>query len=120
MNYKGWPIYDVMEFLYLFCVLVLSSLNRDVNNERPSGVNFINILHALFSPIFFCLKVTKPNCNFIKVLQPAFTRADPKSAKKTVKLLVFFPLPGSVCAKAGHRTLMKLTTELFIENPFCK
>jgi len=26
-------------------------------------VNFINILRAAFVPIFFCQKITKPNCN---------------------------------------------------------
>ncbi len=53
--------------------------------EPPSGVNFINILRA------------------------AFTRADPESAKKTVKLLVCFTLLGSALVKAARRTLMKLT-----------
>ncbi len=36
-------------------------------------------------------------------------RADPKSVKKTVKLLVFFALLGSDCAKAARKTLMNLT-----------
>jgi len=39
----------------------------------------------------------------------AFTHADPKSVKKSVKLSVFFALSGSAHAKAAHRTLMKLT-----------
>jgi len=38
-----------------------------------------------------------------------FSHEDPKSAKKTVKLSVFFALWGSECPKAARRTLMKLT-----------
>jgi len=50
--------------------------------------------------------------NFINVQSKAFTRADPKSAKKTVKWSVFFALSGSVGAKASGRTLMKMTPGL--------
>ncbi len=38
--------------------------------------------------------------------------ADPKSAKKTVKLSFFFVLLGSACVKAAHRMLMKLTLDV--------
>jgi hypothetical protein len=51
--------------------------------------------------------------NFINVLQAAFTLQDPESAKKTVKLSVFFALLGSARAKATRRTLMKLTQGLY-------
>jgi len=27
-------------------------------------VDFINILRAAFAPIFFCQKITKPDCNY--------------------------------------------------------
>jgi len=37
--------------------------------------------------------------------------ADPKSIKKTVKLLVVFTLLGSAYAKAAVETLVKLTQE---------
>ncbi len=54
--------------------------SNDVTTESSPGVNFINvlwaafaevdlswsycnILRALFSPIFFCQKITKPKCN---------------------------------------------------------
>ena len=47
--------------------------------------------------------------NFTNILQAAFTHADPKSAKKTVKLSSFFALLGSACVKAAHRMLVKLT-----------
>jgi len=50
-----------------------------------------------------------PGVNFINVLCTVFTRPDPKSAKKTDGLTVFFALLGSSYAKAAHRTLMKLT-----------
>jgi len=32
-------------------------------------VNFINILRLAFEPIFFCHKVTKPNCNYRKLVR---------------------------------------------------
>jgi len=50
--------------------------------------------------------------NFINVLQAAFTPADPKSAKKTVKVTAFFALSGSARLKTASRMLMKLTHEL--------
>ena len=52
-----------------------------------------------------------PGFNFTNVLRAAFTRANPKSAKKTVKLSSFFALLGSTSAKAAHRTLVKLTPD---------
>ncbi len=41
-----------------------------------------------------------------------FFNSGPKSAKKTVKLSVFFALSGSVRAKAAHRLLMKLAPKI--------
>jgi len=46
--------------------------------------------------------------NFTNVLRAAFTSADPKSAKNTVHLPVFFVLSGSANVKAAHKTLAKL------------
>jgi len=43
------------------------------------------------------------------ILRAAFTQADPKSAKNTVRLSVLFALLGSVPLKASHKMLMKLT-----------
>jgi len=47
--------------------------------------------------------------NFINVLRAAFTQPDPKSAKNTIKLSVFFALLGSACIKTAQKMLMKLT-----------
>jgi hypothetical protein len=46
--------------------------------------------------------------NFINVLQPTLTRANPESTKNTVKLSVFFAHWVSAFQKL-RRTLMKLT-----------
>ncbi len=54
--------------------------------------------------------------NFINVVRAAFLHADAKSAKKTVKLSVFFALLGSVRIKAASRTLMKLTPHFMSSN----
>jgi len=43
---------------------------------------------------------------------------DPKSTKKTENLTVFFALLGYVCAKAAHRTLMKLIRGVNFTNMF--
>jgi len=51
----------------------------------------------------------RPGVNVINVLRAAFTLADPKSTKKTVKSSSFFALSGSVSVKAAHKMLMKLT-----------
>ena len=61
---------------------------RHLNNLRTTRVNFTNLLRA------------------------PFTCADPKSAKKTVKLSSFIALLGSARVKAARRTLVKLTTGL--------
>jgi len=34
----------------------------EVEEKRQTEVNFINILQAAFATIFFCQKITKPNC----------------------------------------------------------
>ncbi len=47
--------------------------------------------------------------NFNIVLLEAFTLLDPESIKITVKPSLFFMLSGSVCVKAVHRALMKLS-----------
>ncbi len=51
----------------------------------------------------------KPVVNFINILRTAFTHKDPKSAKKTVKLSVFFALSWSAHIRAACITLIKLT-----------
>jgi len=53
-----------------------------------------------------------PGVDFINVLQTAFTRPDPKRAKKIVKLKVFFALLGSAQIKGACKTLVKLTLDL--------
>jgi len=54
--------------------------------------------------------------NFINVLLEAFRLEDPKSAKKTDNLTVFFALLGSASIKAASRTLMKLTPDRVLEH----
>jgi len=97
-----------------------------------AGVNFINILCATFAPIFFCKKLQSqtvireklqktylykkcassilmkltPDVNFINVFKKS---ADPKRAKKTDNLIVFFVLLGSVRIKAALKTFVKST-----------
>jgi hypothetical protein len=57
------------------------------------------------------MKLDTTGVNFTNVLSAAFTHSDPKSAKKTVKLSVFFAHSGSAHVKAARRTLMKLTSD---------
>jgi len=63
-----------------------------------------------------------PGVNFINIplvyIRAAFERTDPKGAKKTNNLTVFFGLTGSARVKAALRTLMKLATGVnFINIP---
>jgi len=44
--------------------------------------------------------------------QAAYTPTDPESAKKTVKLSIFFALLGSEQAKAARKMLIKLTPKV--------
>ena len=53
----------------------------------------------------------KSGVNFINVLRAAFTPADPKSAKKTVRLNSFVALSGSALVKSAHRMLVKLSPD---------
>jgi len=52
-----------------------------------------------------------PGVNFTNILCAAFTRADPKSTKKTDDFTVFFVLLGSARVKASFEMLVKLTPE---------
>ena len=75
-------------------------------------MNLLTILNSFFSATGAGeASVTKPGVNFTNVLRAAFTRADPKSAKKTVKLSSFIVLLGSARVKAACRTLVKLTPD---------
>jgi len=71
-----------------------------VHPQVREGVDFTDILHKVFK---------RAELNFINVLRTAFTLADPKSVKKTVKLSIFFMLLGSTSVKAVQRTLVKST-----------
>jgi len=53
--------------------------------------------------------IASSGVNFINALRAVFTCADPKSARKTVKLMVIFALLGFAHAKADCRKLIKLT-----------
>ncbi len=61
-----------------------------VDNEVVSGLTWPSAHSA--KGFIVITKVYTPGVNFINVLQAAFTRSDPESAKKTVKLPVFFGL----------------------------
>jgi len=57
------------------------------------------------------LTTTKtPVVNFNNILQAAFTRTDPKSAKKTDNLTVFFAHLGSVHVKAARKNVDEIDT----------
>ncbi len=59
--------------------------------------------------------------NFINIICAAFALEDPKSAKKTFKLSVFFALLGSSCTKAAREMLMKFSrfeVLVFVINEF--
>ncbi len=49
-----------------------------------SVINLTNILRAVFVPIFFCKKITKPNCSTRKAAQSTFVK---KSACKILMKL---------------------------------
>jgi len=53
-----------------------------------------------------------PGVNYSNIFREDFIREDPKRAKNTVKLLVFFALLGSVSIKAACKMLVKSTPEI--------
>jgi hypothetical protein len=70
-----------------------------------------SFLHS-FVYVYVYFSLFTYGVNFINILQVALTYSDPKSAKETVKLSVFFMLLRSARAKAVRRTLMNMTTDV--------
>jgi len=60
------------------------------------------------------MKLT-PGLNIINILSKAFTHADPKWVKMTVKLSIFFTLLVSTSAKVACKMLMKLTPDKLMD-----
>jgi len=56
-------------------------------------------------------QVIKSSINFTNILLEAFTSTDPKRAKKTDGLTVFFALLGPAHVKAAHKILVKSTPD---------
>jgi len=79
-------------------------LNTNVLKKWQNYIFTILILPMVVGYVF-----ETPWLNFINVLCTAFTTADPKSIKKTVKLSIFFTHLGFTRVKAVSRMLMKLT-----------
>jgi len=73
--------------IHIRLICVLKKASHPVDSEK-SGMEKILI------------KSTPAEVNFTNILLEAFTRADPKSAKKTYDLTVFFVLLGSAHIKA--------------------
>ncbi len=55
----------------------------------------------------------EPQLEVVNMFSAAFTRTDPKSAKKTDSLTVFFALLGSASVKGELNMLMKFNLEIF-------
>jgi len=64
------------ENAYLKCLPIFGFFfwSSDWRSQWWSVVNFTNILQAVFVLIFFCQKITKPNCNWRKVVQNTFVQ----------------------------------------------
>ena len=79
----------------------------------PSSVGETERLLIMTADAFvLCIKMLvklTPGVDSVNILCAAFTQADPKSAKKTDSLTVFFVLMGSVCVKALRKMLVKST-----------
>ncbi len=60
--------------------------------------------------VLFCsFKMFLSGVNLTNILRKAFTRANPKSTKMTVKSSILFALLGSTCLKASRKMLVNLT-----------
>jgi len=90
-----------------------------------SGIK--NIIHSLLvitnyylsnSQYLFWKRTKLSTVNFINVLWAAFSNADPKSAKKTDNLTVFFALLESARLNAARKTLTKLTPGVLFSDIF--
>ena len=91
-----------------------SSLKSNEQTKLSLSKSLMHTHLQVFKTVLFSLcyeSITPTGVKFINVLQAAFTSADTKSAKMTVKSSSFFALSGSACVKAACRTLMKLTPD---------
>jgi len=56
-------VFDEVAGVWNFGPKLPSSVDRGKLIEDPTGVNFINILHKSFVPVFLHQKIAKPKCN---------------------------------------------------------
>ncbi len=76
-----------------------------VKLHKNKKISFIGLSPVL--PLLFAMGQQLQGVNFTNILNAAFKNADPKSAKKTDSLTVFFALLGFVLAKALQTLNMK-------------
>ncbi len=78
--------------------------------ERKWYVLSIFWANSMFLPPLPWKILPSPGLNIINVLRTAFTPADPKNIKKTVKLSIFFTHLGSTSVKTARKTVGEIDT----------
>jgi len=86
--------------------LIFSVVQRCECVEERDSICVFGETPLVFVLQLFAYYVDQGSISPINIQQAAFACSDPKSAKKTVKLSVFFVVLGSACAKAARRTCL--------------
>jgi len=89
--------------MFFLSLLSFFPLSEEMSNLAVNDQILDHFQEGLKGPSSSILGV-----NFTNILRAAFTRADPKNAKKLFNLTVFFALLGSSRVKAARRMLVKL------------
>jgi len=73
--------------------------------QSSQHCHFTLLGSASVKVVHIMLMKSTPGVDLTSILREAFMCADPKSAKNTVKLSVFFALLGSECLKAAGKNV---------------
>jgi len=109
-NQQVWQTYNQRN-KFIFLLLYFQSLTSLKEVLYLSFSSKHGSVDTLFNTLSNCVQRVEvgmflAGVNFNNILWPAFTRVDPKSAKRHWCLFVSL---GSACVKALHKTLVKLT-----------
>jgi len=100
--------------MWVNAILCSPSISPPILNSTTLPIHSVQLsINQLVQKLLIHRKLTKltPGLNLFNVLRTAFTCANPRSVKKTVKLSIFFILLGSTSVKAARKTLVKLTPD---------
>jgi len=114
--------------LYVLCNAPVESVESTASKSAyrmlvklTHGVNLINILHTLFSPISFCQKIMKPKCNREKMREaPLYKLLEHKMLMKSTHGVTsyFFQWPNAALETTTKIIYLFLVIRGQFQQPF--